>query len=47
MKTLQNTQFGDAGTHFSRHIESTRHPLKLARTANYNRTMRRIKPVSK
>jgi hypothetical protein len=47
MKILQTTQFGDAGTHPGRHIETVRNPLKLARTVNYNRTIRRVKTCIK
>ncbi|WP_208394806.1 hypothetical protein [Mucilaginibacter gilvus] len=47
MKTLQTTQIGDAGTHFSSHIETTRTPIKLSRTINYAHTMRRVKTCIK
>ncbi|MEO7211975.1 hypothetical protein [Mucilaginibacter sp.] len=47
MKTLQTTQFVDAGTHFSRYIETSRTPIKLARTINYARILRRIKTCIK
>jgi hypothetical protein len=47
MKTLQNTNFTDAATYLNRHIEAVKNPVKLARTINYHRTMRRVKTCMK
>nr|WP_294942887.1 hypothetical protein [uncultured Mucilaginibacter sp.] len=43
MKTIQNTQLSNAAIYLNRHIENNQNPIKLARTINYNHTMKRIK----
>lgn len=47
MKTLQTADLNHAGNDLNRHIEGVKNPIKLARTINYNHTMRRIKTCMK